>query len=300
MENVMSQHKGRILIAEDEMVNIKVLVATLDSYETMIAKSGEQAITKALSQQPPDLILLDINMPGMDGYEVCRILKSNEEAKDIPVIFITVQASVEDETKGLELGAVDYISKPFSPAIVRARVANHLELKQQRDLLKQLNITDPLTQIANRRRLNDYFDSCFLQAKNNKTDLSLLMIDIDNFKKLNDLGGHDYGDECLCKIAQCIKESLQCSSELAARFGGEEFCVILPGTSIEPARIIAETIRKNIHALALVHPDAEVDGVTVSIGCSELTQNTETPKVLFKAADENLYKAKEMGRNCIV
>ena len=196
----MSSHKGRILIADDEMVNIKVLVATLSDYETVIAKTGEQAVIKAQTSQPPDLILLDINMPGMDGYEVCRILKSNPSSRSIPIIFITVQASVEDETKGLEMGAVDYICKPFSPAIVRARVANHIELKQQRDILEKLNITDPLTKIANRRRLDDYLLTSFVQAKRTQSDLSLLMIDIDNFKPLNDLAGHDYGDQCLLSL----------------------------------------------------------------------------------------------------
>lgn len=295
----MTQHKGRVLIAEDEMVNIKVLVATLDEYETVIAKTGEQAISKALSTQPPDLILLDINMPGMDGYEVCRILKENKDSKDIPIIFITVQSSVEDETKGLEMGAVDYISKPFSPAIVRARVANHLELKHKRDLLHRLNITDPLTQIANRRKLDDYLAASFAQAQRSESELCLLMIDIDNFKMLNDLAGHDYGDECLRKVAQCIETSLQRSTELAARFGGEEFCVILPATEISEGHRIAENIRGNIESLSLLHPAADIENVTVSIGCSNMVNDIESHQSLFKLADERLYTAKQSGRNCI-
>lgn len=296
----MTAHKGRVLIAEDEMVNIKVLVATLDEYEIVIAKTGEQAISKALSSQPPDLILLDINMPGMDGYEVCRILKKNLESMDIPIIFITVQASVEDETKGLEMGAVDYISKPFSPAIVRARVANHLELKQQRDLLHQLNMTDPLTKIANRRRLDEYLTTSFYQAQRTDSELCLLMIDIDNFKALNDLAGHDYGDDCLRQVAQSVAASLQRSTELAARFGGEEFCVILPATEILEGRKVAEKIRANIDALQLNHPADDINNVTVSIGCSAMNVETDDPNALFKLADALLYQAKQKGRNCIV
>lgn len=296
----MTAHKGRVLIAEDEMVNIKVLVATLDEYEIVIAKTGEQAISKALSSQPPDLILLDINMPGMDGYEVCRILKKNLESMDIPIIFITVQASVEDETKGLEMGAVDYISKPFSPAIVRARVANHLELKQQRDLLHQLNMTDPLTKIANRRRLDEYLTTSFYQAQRTDSELCLLMIDIDNFKALNDLAGHDYGDDCLRQVAQSVAASLQRSTELAARFGGEEFCVILPATEIIEGRKVAEKIRANIDALQLNHPADDINNVTVSIGCSAMNVETDDPNALFKLADALLYQAKQKGRNCIV
>lgn len=296
----MMQRKGRILIAEDEMVNIKVLVATLDEYEIVIAKTGEQAIIKALSSQPPDLILLDINMPGMDGYEVCRILKGKTESENIPIIFITVQASVENETKGLEMGAVDYISKPFSPSIVRARVANHLELKQQRDLLHQLNMTDPLTRIANRRKLDEYLQSSFLHAHRSESELCLLMIDIDIFKKLNDLAGHDFGDECLRRVAKSIDESLSRNTDLAARFGGEEFCVVLPNMSVQGGLLVAERIRKNIEDLHLIHPDEETDWVTVSIGCSALDSSIHDLANLFKKADNNLYQAKEMGRNRVV
>jgi len=296
----MMQRKGRILIAEDEMVNIKVLVATLDEYEIVIAKTGEQAIIKALSSQPPDLILLDINMPGMDGYEVCRILKEKTESENIPIIFITVQASVEDETKGLEMGAVDYISKPFSPSIVRARVANHLELKQQRDLLHQLNMIDPLTRIANRRKLDEYLQTSFLHAHSSKSELCLLMIDIDIFKKLNDLAGHDFGDECLRQVAKSIDESLSRNTDLAARFGGEEFCVVLPNMSVQEGLLVAERIRKNIEDLHLIHPDEETDWVTVSIGCSALDSSIHDLANLFKKADNNLYQAKEMGRNRVV
>jgi diguanylate cyclase (GGDEF)-like protein len=296
----MTQHIGRILIAEDEMVNIKVLVATLDSYETVIAKTGEQAIAKVLSGQPPDLILLDINMPGMSGYEVCRILKDDPKSASIPVIFITVQSSVEDETRGLEMGAVDYISKPFSPSIVRARVANHIELKQQRDLLQQLNITDPLTQIANRRRLDDYLEMSYANAKRSQAELSLLMIDIDNFKLLNDNAGHNYGDECLRQVAKAIEASLCRSGELAARYGGEEFCVVLPATSLASAIIIAENIRKNIEDLHLIHPAEAMSWVTVSIGCEAINGTDNDLESLFKLADSKLYQAKEMGRNRVV
>ncbi|MBL4796984.1 MAG: diguanylate cyclase [Oleispira sp.] len=296
----MSLNKGRILIADDEMVNIKVLVATLSDYETVIAKTGEHAVIKAQASQPPDLILLDINMPGMDGYEVCRILKNNPASCSIPIIFITVQASVEDETKGLEMGAVDYISKPFSPGIVRARVANHIELKQQRDLLEKLNVTDPLTKIANRRRMDDYLMTSFAQAKRSKSDMSLLMVDIDNFKPLNDLAGHGYGDECLYQVAQAIEQSLSRPNDLAARFGGEEFCVILPATELKCAREIAEEVRKNIESLQLHHPDENIERVTVSIGCSAIDDSMSEAIALFKQADEKLYEAKEIGRNCVV
>jgi len=296
----MLSHKGRILIADDEMVNIKVLVATLSDYETVIAKTGEQAVIKAQTSQPPDLILLDINMPGMDGYEVCRILKSNPTSRSIPIIFITVQASVEDETKGLEMGAVDYICKPFSPAIVRARVANHIELKQQRDILEKLNITDPLTKIANRRRLDDYLLTSFVQAKRSQTHLSLLMIDIDNFKPLNDLAGHDYGDQCLYQVAQAIADTLIRAGDLAARFGGEEFCVILPATELAGGKKLAEEIRKNIENLQLRHPDESIGCVTVSIGCSTVDECMIESSALFKRADEKLYQAKESGRNCVI
>lgn len=293
----MKANKARILIAEDEMVNIKVLVTTLADYETIVAKTGEQAIAKALAAPTPDLILLDINMPGMDGYDVCRLLKENPDSRDIPIIFITVQASVEDETRGLQMGAVDYISKPFSPAIVKARVANHLELKRQRDLLHQLNMTDPLTQIANRRRLDEYLSASFNQAVASASDLSLLMIDIDNFKKLNDLAGHDYGDDCLRQVAQGIEHSLQGEADLVARFGGEEFCVILPATELEGGRLIAERIRTYIEGLNIKHPAEDIDRVTISIGCIGIDGGIKEEQAMFKLADQLLYKAKQEGRN---
>lgn len=176
----MTDYNGRILIVDDERLNITVLAALLEEdYEILVAKDGEQALKRARGEHKPDLILLDVVMPNMDGYEVCQILKKDPTTQHIPVIFITVKSTVEEETRGLELGAVDYIAKPFSPAIVKARVANHVELKRQRDLLQHLNITDALTNIANRRYFDGYLEHELEQCQNASTPLSLICISSD-------------------------------------------------------------------------------------------------------------------------
>ena len=224
--------KGRVLIVDDEKINCIVLISLLEDYSTIIALNGEQAIQRALSDQPPDLILLDVNMPGLDGYEVCRLLKQNEKTKNIAIIFITVKATEAEEAKGLNLGAVDYISKPFSPAIVLARVANHMELKRQRDLLEHLHITDALTGIANRRRFDLSLAHEWKRVVRMKGCISLIMIDIDFFKQFNDNYGHAAGDECLKEVAVALDKACEREIDLLARYGGEEFVAVLPGTDI--------------------------------------------------------------------
>ncbi len=295
----MNNKFAKVLIVDDETVNIKVLVATLDEYECIIAKNGEKALSVAAGSNPPDLILLDVNMPGMDGYEVCHKLKQDPLTKTIPIIFITVKGSVEEETKGLEMGAVDYITKPFSPSIVKARVANHIELKQQRDLLASLNLTDALTGIANRRRFDDALEYGWHAALRTKQELSLILIDIDCFKAVNDEGGHVYGDECLRKIASALNDCVKRSIDVVARFGGEEFAVILPATSRDTAFQLAEKMRASVLACEIKHPAVESNPyVSISLGIETLTPLPElTPKNLIERADANLYRAKQAGKN---
>ena len=178
--------RNRILIVDDEKVNISILVELLkDRYDTVVAKNGEQALRRVLEHKP-DLILLDIVMPGMDGYQVCKTLKNNPDTADIPVVFITAKDSETDEEEGLNVGAIDYVTKPFSSAIIRARVYNHLELKRRGDLLKVLSSLDPLTGIANRRRLDEFLTLQWQQLQRSGGMLAVLMLDIDYFKAFND------------------------------------------------------------------------------------------------------------------
>ncbi len=295
--------KERILIVDDELTNIKLLGNTLKThYQVSFATNGQAALRIAQSNSPPDLILLDIMMPDMDGYAVCRQLKSNPLTQHIPLIFITAMSEVADETRGLELGAVDYIIKPFSMAIVKARVRTHLELKRHRDMLEKLSAIDGLTGIANRRRFDEYLESEWRKALRDRSRLSLIMIDIDYFKRYNDWLGHLAGDACLKRIAHAIVNSCQRPSDLCARYGGEEFAIVLPQTDNHGAKHVATTIQSNLGSMKVAHERSPIcPVVTVSIGISTLLPTPQTqPTDLVKTSDKALYEAKSRGRNQIV
>ena len=295
----MDESVGRVLIVDDEMINIKVLIATLEGFDCIIAKDGERAIELARGSIPPDLILLDVIMPDMSGYEVCTQLKKDTLTKDIPIIFITSKDEVEDEAKGLEMGAVDYITKPFSPSIVRARVTNHIQLKKQRDILLKLNVTDPLTNIPNRRLFNDTLEYECRSASRTQTPLSLIMIDIDHFKQINDSEGHQFGDECLQRVAMELKRAITRSTDLVARYGGEEFIALLPATDQQGAYEIAERMRESVAEISFSAPHENIQ-ISISLGLASPTPGTTfEPESLIAAADEKLYQAKESGRNRI-
>lgn len=292
--------KQIILIVDDVPTNLKVLGTALkDDYHLKLTTSGEEALLIAGSKNPPDIILLDVMMPDMDGYEVCRRLKDAPETKDIPVIFITAMNEEKDEELGLSLGAIDYITKPFSIPIVKVRIKNHLKLKRYRDMLKENSMIDGLTQIANRRRFDESLLMEWNRQKRHLEPLSMLMVDIDFFKNYNDTYGHLEGDECLKQVAQTIKIQLKRPADLAARWGGEEFACILPETDPMEAVSIAENIRKAIIDKALPHKASLVNSVvTVSIGVATATPLEETSfQMLIKKADDALYKAKQNGRN---
>lgn len=297
------QEKPTILIVEDSPENITVLGALLRlDYTVRVATNGEKALKIVESDNPPDLILLDVMMPGMDGYEVCRRLKANSHTQNIPVIFITAKCSEEDEVKGFEMGAVDYVTKPFNPVTIRVRVRTHVELKRCRDFLINTSYYDGLTAIANRRRFDEYYAAIWsLSTRGSLPPLSLILIDIDNFKLFNDNYGHQEGDACLIRIAQRISTSIKRKTDLFARYGGEEFICVLPGTNIESAVMIAEEIRANILSLQIPHANSSTGSyLTVSQGVATVFPTMElSPKVLIMAADESLYTAKRNGRNKI-
>ncbi|MBE0583255.1 MAG: diguanylate cyclase, partial [Desulfofustis sp.] len=214
----------RILIVDDEKMNLKVLADLLkDEYVPVLARNGEQAIQHALSETPPDLILLDVIMPQMGGYEVIKYLKNNDKTKNIPVIFVTALSSIEDEEFGLRLGAVDYITKPFSPPIVKIRIRNHLRMVHQYKLLDQLAHLDGLTEICNRRRFEEEFKKEWERSLRNRNPFSLAMIDVDYFKQYNDHYGHAMGDLALQRIAKALSDVLRRPADFIARYGGEEF-----------------------------------------------------------------------------
>jgi len=294
--------KQRILIVDDAPENIRILAQALKTdYKTTFATAGAQAIKFAMSEEPPDLILLDIMMPEMDGYEVCRRLKAEHKTKNIPVIFITAMNQEEDETKGLDIGAVDYIIKPFSMAIVKARVRTHLELKRHRDILENLSSLDGLTAIPNRRRFDEVLQTEWRHCMRESSPLSLVMIDIDYFKNFNDTRGHQAGDDCLKRVAKALANSVKRPMDIVARYGGEEFAAILPKTDRDGAVFVAETMRDNIESLNISHPNSPVaDYVTISLGSATvLPDNRSDSDILVKAADDALFQAKREGRNSI-
>ena len=302
MNNTNSHHSlPKLLIVDDQAVNIRVAHELFrNDFEVYMATNGEQALEKARTLLP-DLILLDVVMPGMSGHEVCQQLKADPLLAEIPIIFVTAHYDEADEVRGFELGAVDFIHKPINPTITRARVHNQLLLKQQRDQLRSIALMDGLTGIANRRKLESHLTTHWLQCAREQKPLSLFMIDVDNFKKYNDHYGHQEGDNCLKQIAQTIDTSLERPCDLAARFGGEEFVCLLPDTDHQGARYVAEKIEQAIRALAMPHQASPVaNQVTVSIGSTTLlpTPNSD-PQQLIARADEQLYIAKNNGRNQI-
>lgn len=295
------QGRPKLLVVDDQPINIRIINELFRAdCDLHMATHGEQAIAVSKTLQP-DLILLDIMMDGMDGLEVCRRLKLDPSTADIPVIFITAKREEDDEALGLELGAVDYISKPLNSAIVRARVKTHLTLKLQNDYLKGLASLDGLTGIPNRRAFDVRLAQAWSQACREGGTLSLMMIDIDYFKRYNDHFGHVQGDECLRQVAKAIAQSVNRPYDLAARFGGEEFACVLPETTLQGALILAEKIQARIRQLAIAHPGSEVsEWVSLSIGVASLQPRVDRePNELIALADQQLYQAKHNGRNQI-
>jgi len=291
-----------LLIVDDDKHNRLLLTELLQGdSRILLAKNGEQALERA-REHGPDLILLDVLMPGMDGFSVIRLLKQDDTTRPIPVIFITALDSTTNEELGLELGAVDYIAKPFSPAIVRARVRNHMQFIHQRKLLEQLALMDSLTEIANRRRFNEHFNLEWRRSQRSAVPLSLMMIDVDHFKRFNDTFGHAAGDIVLKRIAKTIQSQLKRPGDLVARYGGEEFVVVMPGIESASAQMVAEGIRASVEALAIPHAESITPPwVTVSIGGTTLTPSElHDSNEEFCLADSHLYEAKRAGRNRVV
>lgn len=299
---MQEKDKQKILIADDERFNLNILVDILKhDYKVIVAKDGKQALERAMST-PPDLILLDIMMPEMDGYEACKKLKEKEQTKDIPVIFITAMKEEGNEVKGFNLGAADYITKPFQAAIVMARVKTQLKMKWQADMLRQMANIDVLTEIPNRQKFNETFDKEWRRAVRNKTQLSVAIMDIDFFKQYNDAYGHGRGDTCLKEVAHALANSIRRPTDFVARYGGEEFIAVLPETDISGAMIFAETMRSNVELLKIPHAESvPLDYVTISIGVSSVFPDGDFSDAalvsVVAAADEMLYKAKGAGRN---
>jgi diguanylate cyclase (GGDEF)-like protein len=290
--------KMRILIVDDERSNITILNHILKpAYSTLVAIDGKTAIEIA-RQTMPDLILLDIVMPDLSGYEVLTILKRDEAMCRIPVMIITALDSADDEEKGLNLGAADYITKPFHDTVVKARVKTHLKMVEYIREIERFGMTDMLTGLPNKRSFNERITAEWSRAKREKEPLSILMVDLDDFKTYNDTYGHLQGDIILANVADIFRSVVKRNGDFVCRWGGEEFAILLPNTDLDSAFFVAENIRKAMEKMAVATIDGKMTSVTVSIGvnCEVPLVNGEFSEFIAKA-DGLLYAAKKGGKN---
>jgi diguanylate cyclase (GGDEF)-like protein len=300
--NLLRTEPQKVLIADDDPINRQVLAELLKPEHTvLLAKNGAQALERA-ARHAPDLILLDVMMPDLDGYDVLRRLRADPLTAHIAVIFISGLDRPEDEANGLKLGAADYIAKPFNATVVMARVALHLQLVRQRRLLEHLAHIDGLTELANRRRFDELYAAEWQRAQRNGWPLSLALLDIDAFKQFNDCYGHPAGDRALRAVARAAAVGLRRPADLAARYGGEELVLLMPDTDAAQAYQVVDAIRAAIAALQIPHEASQVAPMlTVSVGGATLGgHGAESAPELFDATDAHLYRAKQAGRNRVV
>ncbi len=315
MDSGSTAHKAKILIVDDIPVNIQLLQNYLGSagYHTFSAANGEEALLR-VRETRPDMVLLDVMMPKMDGFETCRQLKRNEETSYIPVIMVTALNELEDKIKGIEAGADDFISKPFNRLELLARVKSLLRVKflhdQLQEKVKQLElakerlremaVTDGLTQLFNYRYFREYLDQELKRAARHHLFVSLVMLDIDFFKHYNDQHGHPAGDQVLREIAGLIRDNIR-SIDVAVRYGGEEFVMVLPETNRAQACVVAEKIRKMVEKQRFPHEEQQPNGnLTISMGVASFPEDAPDGEELIKKADLRLYIAKAQGRNKVV
>ena len=290
-----------ILIVDDSLLQATALKNILEEeYHIYTCRSGEEAIKEA-EVLLPSLILLDIVMKGIDGFETLIRLKKQASTKNIPVILISSLTDMGNEEKGLNLGAVDYIVKPFNASIVRARVRTHTQLYSFRRTFETLAMIDGLTGIPNRRYYDDQSSVEWFRAMHDKQPLSVGLLDVDYFKQFNDLYGHPKGDDVLVEVAHSITDCLHCPRGFAARYGGEEFIFLLPNTPGFYGEKSAWRICRKIEALRIPHQGAPGSVLTVSIGGITVVPSEEKNYVDYvQIVDNMLYRAKNGGRNTVV
>lgn len=287
--------RSSILVVDDdyEISQLMYCILSEEDYHVEIASSGKQVLDHK-NLKSLDLILLDINMPGINGYELCNKLKESHETKEIPIIFLTGNSLPEEKVKGFNCGAIDYVTKPFNGSELLARIRNHLELKHNKDRLKEMALMDGLTRLYNHSYMHERLSEEISNSKRHKHKLSLIMIDLDNFKEINDTYGHKFGDLVLQKISASIKELIR-EEDVAGRYGGEEFIIILPNTDLSSALKVAEKIRSTVKKLVWNNENLKT---TLSGGVYSLED--ESINELIEKTDTLLYKAKNTGKDRIV
>lgn len=295
--------KQTLMVVDDYRSNLQAMNALFEfQYQVVLFDNAKEALAYAQTDVV-DLILLDLDMPDMHGYDACEELKSSPLTAYIPVIFVTASDSSDDEARGLLLGAVDYITKPVNLTILRARVRNHMELVYYRKQLEILSSVDGLTGVANRRQLDTMLLQHFASTVRFGHCMTLMMIDIDDFKPYNDLYGHMQGDDCLKRVARAIQSVRRRETDFVGRYGGEEFAMVLPDTDLEGGLVMANKLLQVVRGLNIEHQGASAtDSVTISIGLTVFEAKSEqakqqTVEQLIECADKQLYAAKHKGKN---
>jgi len=285
-----------ILIVDDTVSNLDILSELLENYDVIESTNGKEAL-EIVSDEDVDLILLDIVMPDMDGYEVCQKLKSNPKTVDTPIIFITAKTDEESIEKAYDVGGSDYIAKPFKVKELLARVKRELQITKLQNELKLLASTDSMTQLYNRRHFTQLSNQTIDLARRNNQNISFIMLDIDKFKNINDIYGHQAGDEVIVSLSNILKQDRR-KGDIVSRYGGEEFVLMLPNSNLDSAHRIAEDIREKVERFRLEIGDNEPLHFTISLGISELSfEDEDSLERALKKADDALYRAKESGRN---
>lgn len=287
----------RILIIDDCSDARMLAKARLaaEGHEILVAQTGTEGLEQACREMP-DLVLLDVDMPDISGFEVCRKLKADDKLNMVPVIFVSGSAAISDKVRGLDLGAVDYVTKPYDAFELRARVRAALRTKRLQDILRDRAMIDPLTELANRRAFDENLHQEWARAARYSLRLALIMADIDHFKRVNDEYGHPAGDEVLRQVARRLSANFR-DSDMLFRYGGEEFVAILPETSAEGAMGLADRLRAAVCANPIIAANRELT-ITASFGVSD-NVTVKEPSQLVQASDVSLYQAKSDGRNCV-
>lgn len=291
--------KNSILIIDDSTFAIKVLNDILqEDYAIFSAKNGEEGILAA-EEVSPSLILLDIEMPGMNGFEVLKVLKEKKSTCQIPVIFLTSMIAPEYEEKGFLCGAVDYIVKPYNSNIVKVRVKSQVELSEYKKKMEEQLMYDTLVNIFNRRGLEHYFLIELERAARRRLPITFMLFDLDYFKLINDTYGHLEGDYTLQKLGEILKQCIPEGKGFAARYGGEEFAIVLPEMEKEESIKIMEYVFQKLKERKINNENSPVSPyLTVSAGCVTLIPDESvTIEKVIAIADKMLYKSKETGRN---
>lgn len=299
MTSYVEERQYQILIVEDDPVNISVILNCIgNQYQLYIAKTREKAF-QIIETTAIDLVLLDINLPDGNGFEICKELIDHKHIYgDMHVVFMTGMAQPEDEARGINLGANDYITKPINETVLKARVNLQIKLIRQTELLSNLARIDGTTEVNNRRAFDDHLQTEWNRSQRDQTPISLCLLDIDFFKQYNDTYGHPAGDDCLRNLAKCLKTNFQRGSDFVARYGGEEFAIILNKTDAAMSEHLIQKLLDDFIEFKILHEKSTVsEFVTFSAGISSIVpRGNTTPEMLLASADKQLYKAKAAGR----